>query len=121
MTMENCYRQLGGSYEEVHTRIPNEALIRRFVGAFLTDPSCAELENAMHAGDRAAAFRAAHTLKGVCANLGFERLRLSASALTDALRREAETIPDAALPLWENVQRDYRTTADAISAFLEEA
>ena len=33
------------------------------------------------------AFRAAHTLKGVAANLGLERLRALASDMTECLRR----------------------------------
>ena len=33
------------------------------------------------------AFRAAHTLKGVAANLGLERLRSLASDMTERLRR----------------------------------
>ena len=35
---------------------------------------------------RSAAFRAAHTLKGVAANMGLLRMQEAASALTEALR-----------------------------------
>ena len=56
---------------------------------------------------REAAFRAAHTLKGVAQNLGFQKLYLSSAALTEALRgpkpltdpalREAVALDQAAL------------------------
>ena len=39
MTLETCYQQLGGSYSEVHARIPSDALIKKFVAAFLKDTS----------------------------------------------------------------------------------
>ena len=120
MTLEACYQQLGGSYAEIRARIPSDAMISRFIGAFLKDPSFGALVTAANAGDRAAAFSAVHTLKGVCANLGLEDLRHSAGALTEVLRPEADTIPQAALPLLAAVQRDYRRTVDAISAYLAE-
>ena len=40
----------------------------------------------MEAGDRAQAFRAAHTLKGVCLNLGFQNLYDAVNPLTEKLR-----------------------------------
>lgn len=121
MTLEECYRQLGGDYAEVQSRIPGEMLVKKFIRAFLSDPSYAELNDAMNLKNRADAFRAAHTLKGVCANLGFETLRTSAGALTEILRPAVETIPQAAFPLWQSVRNDYRNTIDVISAFFEEA
>ena len=74
----------------------------------------------MAAGQTEAAFRAAHTLKGVSANLGFEQLRQSASALTEFLRGKAEPAPAEALPLLEQVRRDYQMTVDAIRAYRAE-
>ena len=65
---------------------------------------------------RELAFRAAHTLKGVCANLGFERLRASASDLTELLRK-TDTIPAEAEALMELVRRDYEVTIAAIQDF----
>ena len=58
MTIENCYQTLGGDYQDVRSRIPSDALIKRFIGAFLSDPSFAALESAASAGDRKAAFSA---------------------------------------------------------------
>ena len=118
MTIENCYQTLGGDYQDVRSRIPSDALIKRFIGAFLSDPSFAALEIAASAGDRKAAFSAAHTLKGVCANLGFGKLYQSASRLMELLRPEADALPDGTAALLEAVRQDYRSAVDTIGAFL---
>lgn len=64
------------------------------------------------------AFRAAHTLKGVCANLGFTQLFKVSSDLTEELRGGA---PDEAkLPeLLEKVSSEYKKTVDAINCVNE--
>lgn len=120
MTIEQCYEQLHGDYAQVIQRLPNPALVERFIGKFLDDGSFSELTSAMAAGQTEAAFRAAHTLKGVSANLGFEQLRQSSSALTEFLRGKAEPVPAEALPLLEQVRRDYQMTVDAIRAYRAE-
>lgn len=120
MTIEQCYEQLHGDYAQVIQRLPSPALVERFIGKFLDDGSFSELTSAMAAGQTEAAFRAAHTLKGVSANLGFEQLRQSSSALTDFLRGKAEPVPAEALPLLEQVRRDYQMTVDAIRAYRAE-
>lgn len=120
MTIEQCYEQLHGDYAQVIQRLPSPALVERFLGKFLDDGSFSELTSAMAAGQTETAFRAAHTLKGVSANLGFEQLRQSASALTEFLRGKAEPVPAEALPLMEQVRRDYQMTVDAIRAYRAE-
>lgn len=116
MTIEQCYQQMGGSYAEVCGRLPSQRLVEKFVRKFLDDQSYAELTAAMAAGDHDVAFRAAHTLKGVAANLSFTKLRASSSELTELLRTPADTIPAKAFPLLEAVTRDYETTVAAIRA-----
>lgn len=120
MTIEQCYEQLHGDYAQVIQRLPSPALVERFIGKFLDDGSFSELTSAMAAGQTEASFRAAHTLKGVSANLGFEQLRQSSSALTEFLRGKAEPVPAEALPLLEQVRRDYQMTVDAIRAYRAE-
>lgn len=118
MTIEQCYEALGGNYADVLGRLPSPQLVSRFVGKFPADPSFAELCAKMADGNRPEAFRAAHTLKGVCANLGFTRLMCSVSALTEALRPETDTIPETAVQLLPQVQADYDQTLAAIHAYL---
>ena len=118
MTLEECYRAVGGDLAQVQRRLPSMALIERFVAKFLSDDSYVQLCRAMEAGQREEAFRAAHTLKGVCANLGFDRLQASASQLTEALRPEAAAIPAGAQALLAQVQQDYAETTGAIRVYL---
>lgn len=117
MTMEECYQQLGGNYAEVCKLLPTPNLIERFTARFLDDHSFCDLCREMETGNRAAAFRAAHTLKGVCANLSFSRLLETVSRLTEVLRPEADRIPDAAVALLEDVRRDYQHTVDTIRKY----
>ena len=119
VTMEECYQALDGNYAEASTRFPNSRLIEKFIGKFLEDPSFETLCAQMKAGNRPEAFRCAHTLKGVCANLGFSRLLKSAGQLTDELRAETATIPDTAVSLLEDVRHDYQITVDAICRYLD--
>lgn len=117
MTIQECYAQLGGSYEDVSMRLPSLRLVEKFVAKFPNDDSFDTLCAAMTRQDRAEAFRAAHTLKGVAANLGFTRLMNSASQLTEALRPEGTVVSQVSPALLEAVTQDYRTTMDAIHAY----
>ena len=119
MTIQECYQSLGGNYAEVQQRLPSDRLIKRFITKFLDDESFAQLTQAMSSGQREPAFRAAHTLKGVCANLSFSKLLRSASALTELLRQESDTIPESAAAAMADVTRDYSQTISAIRAYLE--
>ncbi len=53
---------------------------------FPTDPSFQLLSDALRENRIEEAFRGAHTLKGICINLGFTKLYETASALTEILR-----------------------------------
>ena len=120
MTIEQCYQILGGSYEEVSLRLPSLRLVEKFIAKFLTDTSFDTLCAQMDSGNREEAFRAAHTLKGVCANLGFGRLLRSVDRLTEILRPEGDGIPQEAHALMDTVREDYRVTVDAIRGYLEQ-
>lgn len=37
MTIEECYKQLGGDYSNVLSRLSNDAIIRKFLVKFLSD------------------------------------------------------------------------------------
>lgn len=116
MNIEECYHRLGGDYSQVLLRIPSGALVKKFLLKFLADGTYGELSGAMERADRDTAFRAAHTLKGVCANLGLEQLRSSASELTELLRA-ADTIPSEAAALMEHIREDYRQAVEIIREF----
>lgn len=71
MELKEFYEAVGGALEAVKSRISKEELIRKFVVKFLADPSFELLCKAYEQGQYPEAFRGAHSLKGVCFNLGF--------------------------------------------------
>ncbi len=111
MTLEECYAQMGANYNDVLKRFYKPEMISRFVKLFPADTSFQQLEDAMASGNVKEAFRAAHTLKGVSLNLGFDNLSPSAVALTEILR--AGTFEGAAEQL-ALVEKEYARTMEAI-------
>ena len=113
MTIKECYEAMGADYQNVLNRFPNEAFIKKFVLKFLDDTSYANLKEALAAGNVEEAFRAAHTLKGVCLNLGFDNLYKASSAITEILRAgELARAKEA----FEEVEKQYNITVNAIKA-----
>ena len=74
MTLKECYTALEGDYEGVLNRLRSEKMVQKFVLKFLNDKSHELLVTSMEAGNYEEAFRAAHTIKGVCQNLSFTKL-----------------------------------------------
>ena len=72
MNLEKLYQEMGGDMADAVRRLGSASAVERFLRMF--------------AGDARRAFRAAHTLKGLAANLGLVQLWQAASALTEALR-----------------------------------
>lgn len=113
MNLQECYKALEGDYEGVASRLRSEKMIKKFVLKFLNDSSYQTLLTALEEKNGEEAFRAAHTIKGVCQNLGFTKLGDSSSRLTDALRDGSS---DGTEELVEKVKEDYEQTVRAIQA-----
>ena len=120
MTLKECYAALGGDYDEAMGRLRSEKLVQKFVLKFLNDGSYRLLCDSLAAGDREEAFRAAHTIKGVCANLAFNDLLASSEVLTEALRDGKPPEPGEET-LIQRVREDYQRAVQAIQAFQEGA
>ncbi len=112
MTLFEFYNSLGESLDEVLGRLRQESRIAKYLGLFLNDPSFDELKNAFAKNDAKTAFRAAHTLKGVAANLGLNKLSSSSSVLTEDLRPGSFTANSQ--DLLENVELDYIAAVEGI-------
>lgn len=104
MTVKECYEQMGSDYEGVLGRLGSEAIVKRFALKFLQDPSFAQ-------NDGEEAFRAAHTLKGVCLNLGFDELFEVSAELTEKLRERKTAGSEE---LFQKVSQKYQKTVTAI-------
>ncbi len=113
MTVQECYDKMGGGYDEVSARLKTDERIAKFLVRFLDDKSyellCQNIQT-----NTPEAFRAAHTIKGICLNLSLGRLFKSSNALTEALRGKETTEPGA-LKLFETVKADCSATVSAIN------
>ena len=117
MTVQECYAAFGGNYDEVVSRLRTDDRIKRFLQMTLNDGSYQLLIDSIAANNADEAFRAAHTLKGVCGNLSITRFGESSSALCEYLR-EKRIIDDTAMSMLETVKADYALTVDCIKQLL---
>lgn len=80
-------RAAGADMDGAMNRLVNdEELYATCFGYFMDDPSFAALGAALDSKDYAAAFEAAHSLKGVAGNLGLTRLYQLCGGLVEPLR-----------------------------------
>lgn len=121
MNLKECYQAFGGDYEDTMKRMGMERLLQKFMLKFLDDGSFKELCDNMEQQKYEEAFRAAHTLKGLCLNLGFKTLAESSSNLTEALRPQQfeESNLVEIMKMLEQVKRDYEMTVSVITEFKE--
>ena len=101
-SLEQFYASVGSEAGEVVRRLGGDpALAAHFLAKFQEDGSFRALCAALVGGEAEAAFRAAHTLKGACANLGLQTLFVKASEMTELLRAGAVEDAKNALPALE--------------------
>lgn len=79
----------------LHRFMGNEALFLKFLLKFRDDQNYAGLTECLDQGNYEEAFKYAHTLKGVSANLGLDPVCGPVSALTELLRGKAASEVDA--------------------------
>ena len=113
MNLTECYNAIGGNYEDVLRRLTSERLVRKFAVKFLDDKSYELLESSLNENNIEEAFRAAHTIKGVCSNLSFSKLLHSSEDITEALR--AGDL-EKAKQLFPAVTENYQLTVNSIKA-----
>ena len=77
--------------------VNNEAFYLRMVDKAMSDANYDKLETAIHAGDKDAAFEAAHALKGVLGNLSLTPILDPVMEITDLLRSGADADYEAIL------------------------
>lgn len=94
----------------------SRALMVRFLKKFLQDDTFETLKAAVEAGDHETVERAAHTLKGVAANLGLEPVRADSDALVLAVRSgQLSEIPTR----FDSLRVDYEAARAAIASLTE--
>lgn len=117
MDLKGLYDITGGDYGEAIGRFMSEARLEKFTRMFINDPSFGELEAALAVNDYSEAFRAVHTLKGVCLNMSFTGLFGFVNEATEVLRyadpqnQEDRTRVESCM---EPLRKSYRELIEAI-------
>ncbi len=119
MTVKECYEAMGADYEDVLGRLRNDDRIKKFLLKILDDKSYELLCTSIASGDAEEAYRAAHTLKGLCANFSLTKFGASASRLSDRLKEKRELGPDLDEML-SDVREDYERTVACITRLRDE-
>lgn len=114
MTLKECYDAIGGNYDDVVSRFHSEKIVKKFVLKFLNDSSYELLCTSMKDENYEEAFRAAHTIKGICQNLSITRLYEISGQLCEALRNGFT--PEAPT-LVERTKEEYQQTLAAIKEY----
>ncbi len=114
MTLQECYAALGGDYADVTGRLHSDRLVQKFALRFLEDKSYELFLTSMEEKNYEEAFRAAHTIKGICQNLSFNRLLASSAEMADALRHGWTPEADTLVP---RLKEDYQITVEAIKTY----
>lgn len=113
MTVKECYEAMGADYDDVMGRLRKDERVQKFLLKMLDDKSYTLLTESVEARNMSEAFRAAHTIKGVCQNLSITTLYKSSSELAERLRDATEYSEDME-PMIEEVKKDYAQMIECI-------
>ena len=103
--LEKFYSAIGSNANPVIERFGGNAEItKRFIKKFAAEESYENLKKALASNEAEEAFRAAHTLKGICLNLGFDCLFEKSSIITEYSR--SKNIVDAN-KFFPELEREY--------------
>lgn len=86
MTLKEFYTKTEADYDKVIRRLVSEKMALKYIKKFPDDCHFKQLRNAILEEDFETAYRAVHTLKGLCLSLGFITLSKPVIALTEELR-----------------------------------
>ena len=114
MNIQECYAAMGGDYNDVVSRLRTDDRIARFLVRILDDKNMEALRKNIEERNLPEAFRAAHTMKGICMNLSLTKLNTSVASITEMLRGRTEYTPEIE-PLLAEVERDYELTMSFIT------
>lgn len=119
MTVKECYEKMEGDFEDVVSRLRTNERIQKFLMKVSNDKSFDLLCKSIEAENWEEAFRAAHTLKGICQNLSITRLYKSTSLLSDSLR-EGKGDSQEIISMVNQVKKDYEHVTNCIKMLEKE-
>ena len=86
MTLQELYASIDGNYDHAVQIMRMEKLINRYLSKFPNSGVYEALAAAGESMDPTALFESAHAMKGVCANMGFDKMSAAAGEITEEFR-----------------------------------
>jgi HPt (histidine-containing phosphotransfer) domain-containing protein len=86
MTLQELYASIDGNYDHAVQIMRMEKLINRYLSKFPNSGVYESLAAAGESMDPTALFESAHAMKGVCANMGFDKMAAAAGEITEEFR-----------------------------------
>lgn len=97
MTLQDCYSEIGADYKGFCLFLGNESIAKRIALKFPNDETYPSFCRAIKEENYEEAFRMAHSLKGIAANLYLTNLKDISSQVTETLRAKKEKPADELL------------------------
>lgn len=119
MTLQELYASIDGSYDHAVQIMRMEKLINRYLSKFPNSGVYEALAAAGESMDPTALFESAHAVKGVCANMGFDKMSAAAGEITEEFRPgSARTLSDEEVKARiADIGVMYRHTVDVIRQY----
>ena len=92
VTLREFYDMVGGNYDDVVGRLLMEERIAKYLKKFKDTSDYDQMIAAVENQEWEIVFRMSHNLKGMCQNLGLDRLAKVSSELCEQVRHGAPTL-----------------------------
>lgn len=121
MTVEELYASIDGDYAQVQRVLRVDRLIDKHVRRFASSDVVGRLLAARESLDPTELFESAHGMKGVCGNLGLDKLAAEANVITEEFRAgNPRTMSDEAVREHiDRIEALYRQTVEGIRRYEE--
>lgn len=119
MTLQELYTSIDGNYAHAAQIMKMDKLISRYVLKFPNSSLNEELQAAGESMDSARLFEAAHAMKGVCANMGFDKLSDAAGVICEEFRPgSSRSLSDEEIRMrLRDIDGMYQRTVEGIRAY----
>lgn len=119
MTIQELYNKMEGNYDQAVRVMKSDRLIDKYIRKLKSSQIDIRLADAAETMDAVMLFESAHAMKGVCANLGLEKLAAAADEITEEFRQgnPRKMTDEEVKAKLAAISEQYRMTADAISEY----
>lgn len=115
MEVRALYEEIGVDFNDVLTLLRKEDRIKLYLVQTMDDPAFTALDDAMAHADYEAAFRAAHTIKGMGMNLMLKPMTDAAVELVECLRGGLNPGDEQRA---ESLYRELKSTCEHLTALV---